>query len=285
MKLNEVLSKTIQFFKEKKFDTARLDAELLISHALKIPRIQLYVKFDAPLTEAELTLCRDSVRRRTAGEPVAYITEEKGFYGLMFKVKSGVLIPRPETEMIIDEVLAHHKKFPKENIRILDLGAGTGCIGLTLLKNIPTAHLVSVEKSEIAFSVVKENAETLQVMDRCELLHQDVNTLDWEKLGKFDYLVSNPPYIDTNDSAVEINVRKYEPAEALFAVDRGFSFLKHWSTKAAALLNSPGLILFEMGASQGAEMKKHFLDLAPLISDVEVLKDLSGLDRIIKARA
>lgn len=284
MKLSEVLSKTIQFFKDKNFDSARLDAELLIAHALKIPRIQLYVKYDAPLTEAETTLCRDYVRRRIAGEPVAYITQEKGFYGLTFKVKSGVLIPRPETEQIVDEVLADVKKNPTDEIRILDLGAGTGCIGLTLIKNIPTAKLVSVEKSESAFQVLQSNAESLNVLDRCELIHQDINTLNWQTLGKFNYIVSNPPYIAMNDPLVETNVRKFEPNEALFAEDNGYSLLKLWSKQAAPLLLPNGLMLFEMGHEQGPEMKKYFSDLAQF-SQIEILKDLSGLDRIIKARA
>lgn len=282
MKLNDVLSKTIQFFKDKKFDTPRLDAELLIAHALKLPRIQLYAQFERPLTEAEINLSREYVKRRTAGEPVAYIIEEKGFYGLNFKVKSGVLIPRPETEMIVDEVLADLKKNPRNNPRILDLGAGTGCIGLTLLKNISQATLVSVEKSPEAFAILQENVATLELASRCELINADVNTL--LDLGQFDFIVSNPPYIDEADTQVEANVRKFEPHTALFAEDRGYFALKSWSTKFAPALKPDGLILFEMGHTQGQEMQKHFSDL-PNLKNATVLKDLSGLDRIVKARA
>lgn len=284
MKLNEVLSKTIQFFKDKNFDTPRLDAELLIAHALKIPRIQLYVKFDSPLTEAEVNLCREHVKRRTAGEPVAYIIEEKGFYGHLFKVKSGVLIPRPETEMIVDDVLADFKKHPKDHVRILDLGAGTGCIGLSILKHIPLAKLITVEKSAEAFALVKENIESLELSERTEAIHADVESLNPADLGQFDYIVSNPPYIDVNDTQVEANVRKYEPSLALFADDDGLYALKSWSTKFAPSLKAEGLMLFEMGHTQGASMKKHFADL-PKLKEVTVLKDLSGLDRIIKGRA
>lgn len=284
MKLNEVLSKTIQFFKDKKFETPRLDAELLIAHALKIPRIQLYVKFDSPLTEAEVNLCREYVKRRTAGEPIAYIIEEKGFYGHLFKVKPGVLIPRPETEMIVDDVLADFKKHPKDHVRILDLGAGTGCIGLSILKHIPLAKLVTVEKSAEAFALVKENIESLELGERTEAIHADVESLNISELGEFDYIVSNPPYIDVNDTQVEANVRKYEPSLALFADDTGLYALKTWSTKFAPSLKAEGLMLFEMGHTQGAVMKKHFSDL-PKLKEVTILKDLSGLDRIIKARA
>lgn len=284
MKLNDVLQKTIQFFKDKKFDTPRLDAELLIAHALKIPRIQLYVKFDSPLTDAEVNLCREYVKRRTAGEPVAYIIEEKGFYGHLFKVKHGVLIPRPETEMIVDEVLADFKKHPKDHVRILDLGAGTGCIGLSILKHIPLAKLVTVEKSAEAFALVQENIQSLELSERTEAIHADVESLNISELGEFDYIVSNPPYIDVNDTQVEANVRKYEPSLALFSDDTGLFALKSWSTKFAPCLKAEGLMLFEMGHTQGANMKKHFSDI-PKLKDVTVLKDLSGLDRIIKARA
>ncbi|MES2802509.1 MAG: peptide chain release factor N(5)-glutamine methyltransferase [Bdellovibrionota bacterium] len=284
MKLNDVLQKTIQFFKDKNFDTPRLDAELLIAHALKIPRIQLYVKFDSPLTDAEVNLCREYVKRRTAGEPVAYIIEEKGFYGHLFKVKPGVLIPRPETEMIVDDVLADFKKHPKDHVRILDLGAGTGCIGLSILKHIPLAKLVTVEKSAEAFALIQENIDSLELGERTEAIHADVESLNLSELGDFDYIISNPPYIDVNDTQVETNVRKYEPSLALFADDAGLHALKTWSTKFAPCLKVEGLMLFEMGHTQGDAMKKHFTDISKF-KEVTVLKDLSGLDRIIKARA
>ncbi|AZZ35332.1 peptide chain release factor N(5)-glutamine methyltransferase [Bdellovibrio sp. qaytius] len=284
MKLNDVLQKTIQFFKDKNFDTPRLDAELLIAHALKLPRIQLYAKFDSPLSEAEVNLCRDYVKRRTAGEPVAYIIEEKGFYGHIFKVKSGVLIPRPETEMIIDEVLKDFKKHPKDHVRILDLGAGTGCIGLSILKHIPLAELVTVEKSAEAFALVQENIASLDLSERTKAIHADVASLNAAELGEFDYIVSNPPYIDVNDTQVEVNVRKFEPSMALFSEENGLYALKSWSAKFAPSLKAEGLMLFEMGHTQGDAMKKHFSDLAKL-KEVTVLKDLSGLDRIIKGRA
>lgn len=284
MKLNDVLQKTIQFFKDKNFDTPRLDAELLIAQALKMPRIQLYVKFDSPLTEAEVNLCREYVKRRAAGEPVAYIIEEKGFYGYNFKVKSGVLIPRPETEMIVDEVLNDFKKNPKSNVRILDLGAGTGCIGLSILKSLPEAELVTVEKSPEAFALVQENIAALDLSLRTKAIHADVLSLNPADLEEFDYIVSNPPYIDINDKQVDANVRKYEPSLALFAEDNGLFALKSWSVKFASNLKPQGLMLFEMGHTQGAALQKHFSDISKF-TEITVLKDLSGLDRIIKARA
>ena len=285
MKLNEVLTKSIQFFKDKKIETARLDAEILISHALKIPRIQLYVKYDQPLDENEMTACREFVRRRSLGEPVAYITEEKGFYGLNFKVKSGVLIPRPETELIIDEVLADHKKqSPNEKVRILDLGSGTGCIGLSILKNIPQSELVTIERSPAAFEILTENIKSLELNDRVKAIHGDVLKVDIAPFAQFDYIVSNPPYIDQADKETEQFVKKFEPHEALFSPDQGLSDIKSWATRYCHLVKPNGLILFEMGYQQGSVAKAHFESLQKFKS-VDVIKDLSGLDRIIKARA
>jgi len=286
MKLNEVLSKTIQFFKDKKIESARLDAELLIAHALKIPRIQLYVKYDSPLNESEVNLCREFVKRRSNGEPVAYIIEEKGFYGLTFKVKSGALIPRPETEIIVDEVLKDIKikHEQSEKIRVLDLGAGTGCIGLSIAKNNPKVELISVEKSVESFEILKQNVELLNLSSQTQIILNDVDNLSPLDLGSFDYIVSNPPYIAENDPEVEPMVKRFEPATALFAEDSGLRFLKSWAQKFRNSLKADGLIFMEMGYKQGLLLMKYYSEELKY-SDAVILKDLSGLDRVIKARA
>ena len=281
MKLKEVLDKSIQFFKDKKFDSPRLDAELLISHALKMERMQLYIKYESPLNENEVVDCREVIRRRSQGEPVAYITGDKGFYGFNFFVGPGVLIPRPETEDLVEMALDFIKSKSIATPRILDLGAGTGCIGFSVLKNCPSATLVSVEKSEVAFKFLQKNAEALQLTSRAELVLQDVNELKSSDHGSFDIILSNPPYISKNDPDVEEAVKKFEPNEALFAAGNGFELLKQWSANWIESLKAPGLMAFEMGYLQGAEMEKHF-HLFKKFSSVQVKKDLSGLDRIIK---
>jgi release factor glutamine methyltransferase len=282
MKLKEVFEKSVQFFKDKKIDTPRLDAELLISHALKMDRVQLYVKYEQPLREEEVTACRDYIRRRTAGEPVAYIVEEKGFYGQIFKVGPGVLIPRPETEIIVEESINFIKKNNLEKPRILDLGAGSGCIGLAILKNHSGATLVSLEKSDKAFTYLLYNTEKLELTNRVTMLNVDIETYDLTQLGKFDVIVSNPPYINETDPLVQPEVRKFEPSEALFANKQGFELIESWSTKSIGLLNSPGLMLFEIGHQQGPQTKQHFDNLKSFTT-VQILKDLSGLDRTIKS--
>ncbi len=286
--LNEILQKTIQFFKAKNFDSPRLDAELIIAHALKIPRIQLYVKHDSPLSESEVSVCRDVVRRRTQGEPVAYIIEEKGFYGLTFKVEKGVLIPRPETEMIVDEVLkvfAQNKKnteYLESPKRILDLGAGTGCIGLSILKNTLNTQLVAIEKSPVPHNLIMHNLEKLELHNRVQVICDDIQKINFNDLGQFDFIVSNPPYIKQNDPEVEKDVHQFEPHEALYADEEGLFYIKQWMTKSIPILKPNGLIFFEMGYQQRQAVES-FLKDTPGIRSFEILKDLSGLDRIIKA--
>lgn len=285
MLLKEVLTKSIQFFKDKKIESARLDAELLIAHALKIERIGLYIRYEQPLNESEIAVCREYVRRRSLGESVAYIIEEKGFFGEVFKVYPGVLVPRPETEHIVEEVFKFFEKNKIENPRILDMGAGTGCIGLSILKQIPTATLISVDISDIAIKNIQFNIEKLGLQDRVKVIHSAIENLDWNSSSfgpqAFDAIVSNPPYIDVDDTDVDAHVRKFEPATALFAENKGLLFLQNWSKLSVGSLKKPGIMAFEMGHLQGPIMKEHFQSLN-VFSDVSVIQDLSEKDRIVQ---
>lgn len=288
MKLKEVLDKTTAFFKDKKIDTPRLDAELLLSFGLKMDRIQLYLKFDQPLSDEELATCRELVRRRSQGEPVAYIMGTKEFFGLPFEVNSHVLIPRPETEHIIEEAQAWAPDKERE-LKILDLGTGSGCVGLTLLKKFPRARLVSVDISEEALKVAQRNAENLGVQDRVRFVHVDAgnsdvvlqNYQDFMGQAEIDILVSNPPYIAHEDPMVDKDVRKFEPHTALFADDEGLALLKVWSAQYSPKLARPGLLLMEMGMSQGPKMSEHLVKLG-MFNEVRVIKDLSGHDRVLR---
>jgi len=281
MKLKEVFEKSVQFFKDKKFDTPRLDAELLIANALNFDRVQIYVKYEQPLKDEEVSACREAIRRRSQGEPVAYIIGQKGFFGEMYKVGPGVLIPRPETEIIVEEVIGYLKKANLETARILDLGAGTGCIGFSILKNTVETSLVSVEKSPEAFYYLEQNKQNLGLQDRVQTIHSAVEEVTSGSIGMFDAIVSNPPYIAENDPQVEENVRKFEPAEALFAKEEGLQLIKNWFEFSTTLLKPKGIILFEIGYTQGEAVKKMAED-KKLFSQVQIIKDLSGLDRTLK---
>lgn len=287
MKLKEILDKTTAFFKDKRIDTPRLDAELLLAHGLKLERIQLYLKFDQPMKDDELATLRELVRRRAQGEPVAYILGHRDFYKYRFEVGPAVLIPRPETEHVVEEVLEWAKDKPAD-LGLLDLGCGSGCIGLTLLKELPEAKLVAVDLSAEALDLAKRNAESLGVQDRVRFVNIDAGNYDVvlsaykELIGKseIDVLVSNPPYIAPEDPQVEANVKKFEPAMALFAEEHGLALLKKWAQAYSGYLATPGMMVMEMGMSQGPAMQEYYSGLN-IFSNVRVIKDLSGHDRLI----
>lgn len=281
MKIKDVFEKSVQFFKDKKIETARLDVELLLSYALKIDRVQIYVRYEQPLSENEIQICRDLVRRRSQGEPIAYITGEKGFFGETFLVGPGVLIPRPETELLVEQALEFIKKQQLQAPKILDLGAGSGCIGFSILKNCKNATLISVEKSPHAFDFLKKNQQNLNLTEQSQLVCGDASLFKSENL-KFDIIVANPPYISSDDKQIEKMVHKFEPHSALYALEDGKKDLKDWAKQSLVQLARPGLMLFEMGSGQGPEMLQYFNSLG-VFSEVKVLKDLSGLDRVIKS--
>lgn len=277
MKIQEVLEKTARFFKDKNFESARLDAELLIASALKIRRIDLYLKFDQPLAEDELEKCRGLVKRRSFGEPVAYILNRKEFYGIDFFVDSRVLIPRPETELMVEIASGWIKDV--ENPAIADFGCGSGCISLSLLSKVPTASAHLVDASEEALQVSRENAHRLQLQDRCQFIFQRVQTAN---VTPVDLVVANPPYIGTDDVQVEENVRAFEPHAALFADSAGFKEIHDWAAKAYDVVKADGRVIFEIGITQAKQTMDRFSEVG--FSEVQRHQDLSGRDRFVSGR-
>jgi release factor glutamine methyltransferase len=281
MILKEILDKTTQFFKDKKIETPRLDAELLLSSALGFTRIELYLKFEKTLNDTELTKCRDFVRRRSTGEPVAYILGKKDFYGLTFDVAPGVLVPRPETELLVDEIVRHFKDRKEESLKILDLGCGTGCISLALLSQLPNAKATLLDISEKAVEISKANAEKLNFSDRVEIRMQDAGRC-FDATKYFDVIVANPPYIADGDPLVQTSVREFEPGEALFAGPNGTEKISEWFSAYNQQLEKCGIIGFEVGHTQTG----YLADLMKSRSDyraVKIVKDLSGLERHVVA--
>lgn len=292
MQLKEVLERTTNFFKDKKFSSfiqsPRLEAELLLGHGLKLERIQIYMQFDRPLKENELQLCRELVRRRSQGEPVAYITGEKGFYKSVFKVNKHTLIPRPETEMLVEEAINWIKKNKINSPKILDIGVGSGCIGLSVVKEMPDATLIGIEASKDALEVAQENAKNLGLQNQVNFINANANDLEnvtnnrLDLLKEINVVVANPPYIATNDSEIANEVKQYEPHAALFAEDNGMYFIKEWAKIYGPLLLPKGLCLIEIGYTQSKELKS-YLEKIETFCEVEIVKDLSGHDRMIKA--
>jgi release factor glutamine methyltransferase len=288
MKIKDVLEKTTTFFKDKKIPSARLDAEILISFGLNLKRIDLYLKHDQPLKDAELEDLRSLVRRRGQGEPVAYIIGEKEFYGLTFKVTSDVLIPRPETEHLVEKVLDWvHKKSFDHPVRVLDLGCGSGCVGLSIAAKAPNTIVSLLDISEKALAVTQDNIHLHKLNERVELIKASAAEVGWMTQGNrifkhniFDIVVANPPYIDRHDPEVEKFVRKFEPEIALFAEEKGLSLLKSWSEIYEKYLSSEAMMAMEIGSQQGTEMYDHFKMLG-CFHDVQIIQDLANHDRIV----
>lgn len=300
MQLKDIIQKTTQFFRDKGFSSPRLDTELLLAKALQWDRVRLYLNYDYPLTEIELSTARDLVRRRATGEPVAYILGQKDFYNHAFAVRPGVLIPRPETETIVSDVIAWshgpglgpgsevqvEAEAGNEPFRVIDFGTGSGCIGLSILAGVTRARLLGVDVSPVAIEVATENAERLDCSDRASFLRKDVMDLDAAmvaaELGGFaDVVVANPPYIASDDPNVEPDVRKHEPSIALFSEDEGLGHVRAWSLRASEIVRSGGLVMFEIGHGQGRRATAIF-EAIHAFGSVEVVKDLSGKERFIR---
>jgi release factor glutamine methyltransferase len=257
----------------------RLDAEILLCSILKFSREELLLAAGRELSPEAAAQCGDFFKRRKSGEPVAYITGERAFFGHSFFVQPGVLIPRPESEHLVEEALQFLALYSKEQVLVADFGCGSGCIGLSILQHCPDARLTAVDKSDVACAVTLQNAQRLGLLEKARVVHSDVAELASEA---FDVIVANPPYIAFSDTRVEAEVRTFEPADALFAGETGLECLLKWKNRASALLRPGGFLAMEFGEGQGAEVEKIFSDdLA--YENVKIGKDLSGRDRYVTA--
>lgn len=253
--LLDVVKLSTEFLQKKGFENARRQAEELIADAIGIKRIDLYMLFDRPLTNQELELCRSRLRRRGDGEPNSYIHGEVEFYNCKFKVNPKVLIPRQETEILVDEIAKELKTMDLEGKTLLDLCCGSGCIGISLKKQFPTLKVIVSDLSEDALAVAKENA-TLNEVD-IEFLQG--NLLEPLKERKIDLFVCNPPYIAENEYAsLDREVRDFEPRQALISGSTGLECYEQLAKELPFHLNKGAKLWFEMGAKQAESITKIF---------------------------
>jgi release factor glutamine methyltransferase len=263
----------------KDVDNASLEARWILDRALGA---------SSEPDSSQIKFIEKAVQERIEGRPLAYILGEKEFYGINFHVDSNVLIPRPESEHLVEQACVFLKEASLPSPRVLDLGAGSGCIGLAIAKKIPEVKLCSVDTSVEALDVVDFNRKSLGLEDRVQLLTMDVDTMGANDLPDFfqghaDIITANPPYLAEGDPLVAENVRLHEPRIALFADENGMGAIRRWAQVAGQLISPNGLVLFEIGHDQGTAAKDLFTSLE-IFSSVEVLKDYSGCDRVIKAR-
>ena len=274
----KILQWTQQYFSSKGVENPRLDAEVLLCAVLDKSRIQLYTNFDEPLEEQELKQYREYVARRAAREPVAYILGQKGFLHYDFIVTRDTLIPRPETELLVEQLVSLNKE--KGPVRILDLGCGSGAIIDSLLAELPEARGMGVDISPGAAAVTRENAENLKVGDRLETVVSDL----YEKVPqepKFQVLVSNPPYIPEGDLAgLQAEVHR-EPRQALDGGRDGLDFYRRILRDVWTYLDPEGMVAFEIGQGQGEEVARLCREAG--LDCVKIRKDYGDIDRMVFA--
>ncbi len=278
----KILRWTTHFFEQKKVtDSARLDAELLLAHVLGFDRVKLYTHFDRPMSSEELVDYRALVKRRAQGEPVAYLLGTKGFWDLDLKVDRRALIPRPETEVLVEEVLALVDA--DTDATLVDVGTGTGAIALALAEERPRLRVAATDTSPDALALAAENAEALGLAERVHLFGGDLMSGVDADFFPCDFVVSNPPYIaeDERDEVMR-DVKDYEPTGALFAGADGLDVIRRLIPAAYDALAPGGYVLCEMGYRQGAAVCE-LLDEAGFAA-ARIRKDYAGRDRIAIAR-
>ncbi len=285
----ELLKTTTEFFSAKNVDEPRISSELLLAHVLGKNRLELYLNHNRPVYRDELERFRDLCRQRLAGRPVQYITGEQFFYGLQFHVDERVLIPRPETELLVEhalECLAMKEREGIANPAILDIGTGSGCIAVTMARLSPSLGITAVDISLDALAVARMNAEMHDVNSRITFIEADMFDERFAvrlPAARYDMIVSNPPYIPVSEwEDLQREVRQYEPALAL-TVPEGIECYRAIAEHSGQLLAPGGKICFELHADAAAAVSE--LLGTQGFSDIKVLKDYSGHDRVISGTA
>ena len=279
--IGRILAWSKDYLNAKNCPSARLDAEVLISDALSCNRVQLYTGFDKPLTDEEKVSIRERLLRRAEHEPVAYITGRKEFYGRTFLVDHSTLIPRPDTELLVEQSIEFIKSRNCDHkIKILDVGAGSGCIGLTLAAEFPELEVELLEINSGAVAILEENVQQLNLKNISEIYC--ANIFDFNlPAEEYDLIVSNPPYIAEDEKGVmSREVLEFEPVQALFAENQGFKFYQYFAANFARNLKQGGKLLVEIGYKQKQEVESIFVS-SSLWNTPITFCDLSGHDRVM----
>jgi release factor glutamine methyltransferase len=273
----KLLAWTQGYFGRAGVDAPRLTAELLLASALGCDRVRLYLDFDKPIAEAELGRFRSLVKRRAEGEPTAYLLGVKEFYGRPFATDARALVPRPETELLVEAALA---ALPLGGGLVLDLCTGTGCVGITMALERPSARVLATDVSAEALALARENAARLGAS--IELLLGDLYAPLHPAL-RFDVVVANPPYVPSGELPQLAREVRREPALALDGGPDGLAVARRVVTAAPAWLRPGGALLVEMHESHAARLPALCLEAG--LASAEVRLDLAGLPRFVVARA
>ena len=276
----ELLSWTTDHFASKGLDTPRLDAELLLAHALGLRRLDLYIRYEEPVSAEVRARYRELIGQRASERmPVSLLMGQKEFWSLNLKVNGDVLTPRPDTETLVEAALARLPDAERD-YEILDLGTGSGAIALALAREKPRARVTATDLSPRALAVAMENAERLGLSDAVNFLEGSL--FEPVEGRRFDLIASNPPYLARGQAAGLAPELAHEPDEALFGGDDGYAVLRPLAEGALARLAPEGWLLLELDPSQ-AETVAGWLEAGGLV-EPEILRDLAGRPRVVAAR-
>ena len=285
----KLINWTKTFFEKKGIENARLEAEVLLAHLLNLERIELYTSFSRELCEEELAAFRKLIQRRAERCPSQYITGKTEFYSTGLSVREGVVIPRPETEVLVEEairILTAISEAARGEQILLDIGTGGGNIPIAVLKHVPMLKVYATDISQEALALAAENAARYGFAEKIVFLCGDLfePLADLKIEGSFDIITSNPPYISPEEyQNLMPEVRDFEPKEGLFAEDGGIFFHKKIIADADKFLRAAGFLLMECAARQ-AEPLKDILQKSHAYTNIEAIKDYSGNLRVIKAQ-
>jgi release factor glutamine methyltransferase len=275
-----LLDETSRFFAARKFENPRLQAELLLADVLDLKRLDLYLRFDQVLSPAQVDAYREHVRQRVRGAPLQYITGKAGFRHLTLAVAPGVLIPRPETEILVEAALEHLKG--RQAPLVLDLGCGSGAIALALAQECPAARVRATDISAAALALARRNARQLGLEERVSFCRGDLLE-PLRPLGQFELIACNPPYVRRGDlEGLEPQVREHEPRLALDGGEDGLDFYRRLAGQAASYLAPQGLLVLEVEAGQAGEVAA-LLEQSGSFAPAQVRPDLAGVPRVVSA--
>ncbi len=274
----KIIQWAVPYLKQKGFENARFDAECLVAYALGLDRLKVYLQFDRPLIPSELSTIRELIKRRSSHEPLQYITGNREFFGLNFKVTPSVLIPRPETEILVENVIKYLEKIPEEERTVLDLGTGSGCIGISIAKSVK-CQIWAVDISEEALEVAKENGAKLETPHIRWRKGSWFTALEKDDPKQFKVVVSNPPYIAENERKdLPSEVANFEPDVALFAGSDGMNAYKELKEDIWNWLTPKGVAFLELHSKQVNLITSLFEEFD---FKKALIPDLQGLERVL----
>ncbi len=282
--VGRLLNWTTDFLRDKQADSPRLDAEVLLAYARGCQRIELYTAFEEKAGNGLREAYRELIRRRAAGTPVAYLVGHREFFSMSFQVTSDVLIPRPETELLVVRVIDLAKEQGTDTaIQIADVGTGSGILAICSAKHVPNSSVTAIDISPAALAVARANAERHGVADRIEFLHSDLFA-ERPATAAYDLIVSNPPYVATSEMAgLDTGVRDHEPHLALDGGEQGIEIIKRLIPQAANRLKPGGWLLIEVGPGNAA-LVEQLVAGEEKLSGCDTIADLASHPRVVQAQ-